>query len=51
MRNKNLNFVTAAGLTTMTHRVNRDVGIGLVRVNYKFGPSGMFGPGGTLGKY
>lgn len=51
MRNKNLNFVTAAGLTTMTHRVNQDVGIGLVRMNYKFGPSGMFGPGGTLGKY
>ena len=51
MGNKNLNFVTAAGLTTMTHRINQDIDIGLLRVNYKFGPGGMFGPGGTFGKY
>jgi hypothetical protein len=31
----------------MTHRVNQDIDIGPVRMNYKFGPSGMFGPGGT----
>src|SRR6266849_1945299 len=43
MGNKNLNFVTAAGLTTMTHRINQDIDIGLLRVNYKFGPSGIFG--------
>jgi outer membrane immunogenic protein len=43
MGNKNLNFVTAAGATTMTHRINQDIDIGLVRVNYKFGPGGMFG--------
>jgi outer membrane immunogenic protein len=41
MGNKNLNFVTAAGLTTMTHRIGQDMDIGLVRVNYKFGPGGM----------
>jgi len=27
----------------MTHRINQDIDIGLVRVNYKFGPGGMFG--------
>ncbi len=43
MGNKNLNFVTAAGVTTMTHRIAQDIDIGLVRVNYKFGPAGMFG--------
>ncbi len=46
--NKNLNFVTAAGVTTMTRRITQDIDIGMVRVNYKFGPSGMFG---MLGKY
>jgi hypothetical protein len=25
------------------HRINQDIDIGLVRVNYKFGPGGMFG--------
>ncbi len=39
MGNKNLNFVTAAGVTTMTHRIGQDVDIGLVRLNYKFGPA------------
>jgi outer membrane immunogenic protein len=43
MGNKNLNFITPAGITTMTHRVGEDVDIGLVRVNYKFGPGGLFG--------
>ncbi|MDU6833498.1 MAG: outer membrane beta-barrel protein [Bradyrhizobium sp.] len=36
--NKNLNFVNAAGAAVMTHRIKRDVDIGLVRLNYKFGP-------------
>jgi outer membrane immunogenic protein len=44
MGNKNLNFVNAAGLTTMTQRISQDVDIGLVRLNYRFGP-------GLLGKY
>jgi outer membrane immunogenic protein len=39
MGNKNLNFVTAAGATAMTHRVGQDIDIGLVRLNYKFGPA------------
>jgi outer membrane immunogenic protein len=39
--NKNLNFVTAAGASTMTHNISQDVDIGLVRVNYRFGPSFM----------
>lgn len=39
MGKKNLNFVTAAGVTTMTHRVGQDIDIGLVRLNYKFGPA------------
>jgi outer membrane immunogenic protein len=43
MGNKNLNFVTAAGATLMSQRINQDIDIGLVRVNYKFGPGGMFG--------
>ena len=43
MGNKNLNFMTPTGMTTMTHRIGEDVDIGLVRVNYKFGPSGLFG--------
>ncbi len=56
MGNKNLNFVNAAGATVMTHRINQDIDIGLVRVNYKFGPGGMFaapmaGMGGMFGKY
>jgi outer membrane immunogenic protein len=41
MGDKNLNFVTAAG--AMTQRINQDMDIGLVRVNYKFGPDGTFG--------
>jgi outer membrane immunogenic protein len=44
MGNKNLNFVNAAGLTTMTQRIGQDIDIGLVRLNYRFGP-------GLLGKY
>lgn len=36
--NKNLNFVNAAGAPAMTHRIKQDVDIGLVRLNYKFGP-------------
>ena len=44
MGNTNLNFVSAAGITTMTHRIGQDIDIGLVRINYKFGP-------GLLGKY
>ena len=36
--NKNLNFVNAAGAAVMTHRIKQDVDIGLVRLNYKFGP-------------
>ncbi len=43
MGNKNLNFVTAAGTTAMSQRINQDMDIGLVRVNYKFGPDGTFG--------
>jgi outer membrane immunogenic protein len=43
MGNKNLNFVTAAGATAMSQRIGQDIDIGLVRVNYKFGPGGMFG--------
>jgi outer membrane immunogenic protein len=38
--NKNLNFATAAG-TTMTHNISQDADIGLLRVNYKFGPGFM----------
>ncbi|MBV9459378.1 MAG: porin family protein [Bradyrhizobium sp.] len=44
MGNKNLNFVSAAGVTTMTQRVSQDIDIGLVRLNYRFGP-------GLLGRY
>jgi len=51
MGNKNLNFVNAAGATLMTRRINEDIDIGLVRVNYKFGPSGMFGPMGAMGMF
>jgi outer membrane immunogenic protein len=43
MGNKNLNFVTAAGTTAMSQRISQDMDIGLVRVNYKFGPDGTFG--------
>ena len=59
MGNKNLNFVNMAGGPVMTRRINEDVDIGLVRVNYKFGPGGMFpmsgmgmgmGMGGMSGK-
>ena len=49
MGDKTLNFVNAAGLTTMTHRINQDIDIGLLRVDYKFGPSGIFGPMGGMG--
>jgi outer membrane immunogenic protein len=41
MGDKNLNFVATAG--AMTQRINQDMDIGLVRVNYKFGPDGTFG--------
>ncbi len=44
MGNKNVNFVNAAGATAMTQRVSQDIDIGLVRLNYRFGP-------GLLGKY
>ena len=43
MGTKNLNFVTPAGATTMVHNISQDVDIGLVRVDYKFGPSFMMG--------
>ncbi|MGJ4902804.1 outer membrane protein [Bradyrhizobium sp. HKCCYLS2058] len=36
--NKNLNFVAAAGAPAMTHRIKQDIDIGLVKLNYKFGP-------------
>jgi outer membrane immunogenic protein len=49
MGNKNLNFVNAAGATLMTRRINEDIDIGLVRVNYKFGPGGMFAPLSSMG--
>jgi len=49
MGNKNLNFVNAAGATLMTRRINEDIDIGLVRVNYKFGPGGMFAPMSGMG--
>jgi outer membrane immunogenic protein len=41
MGKKNLNFVTPAGLTAMTRNISQDVDIGLVRVDYTFGPSFM----------
>ena len=37
MGNKNLNFVNAAGTTTMMRNITGDADIGLVRLNYKFG--------------
>jgi outer membrane immunogenic protein len=43
MGTKNLNFVTPAGATTMVHNISQDVDIGLVRVDYRFGPSFMMG--------
>jgi outer membrane immunogenic protein len=43
MGNKNLNLVNAGGAIAMTQRINQDIDIGLIRVNYKFGPGGMFG--------
>jgi outer membrane immunogenic protein len=43
MGNKNLNFVTPAGAVAMVHNISQDVDIGLVRVNYRFGPSFMMG--------
>jgi outer membrane immunogenic protein len=51
MGNKNLNFVNAAGALAMTQRINQDVDIGLVRVNYRFGPGGMFMTPGMSGRY
>ena len=38
MGNKNLNFTNAAGTTAMIHNIKQDADIGLLRVNYKFGP-------------
>jgi outer membrane immunogenic protein len=49
MGNKNLNFVNLAGAAVTTRRINEDVDIGLVRVNYKFGPGGVFAPMSGLG--
>ena len=43
MGKTNLNFVTPAGATTMVHNISQDVDIGLVRVDYRFGPSFMMG--------
>jgi outer membrane immunogenic protein len=41
--NKTLNFTNAAGLVQMQRSVSGDVDVGLLRVNYKFGPGfGMF---------
>jgi outer membrane immunogenic protein len=51
MGTKNLNFVNAAGVTLMTRSIKQDVDIGLVRVNYKFGPNGMFGSNGMMGMF
>jgi outer membrane immunogenic protein len=51
MGTKTLNFVNAAGVTAMTHSIKQDIDIGLFRVNYKFGPDGMFGSSGMFGKY
>jgi outer membrane immunogenic protein len=45
MGTKNLNFVNAAGATLMTRSIKEDIDIGLIRVNYKFGPSFMGGMG------
>jgi outer membrane immunogenic protein len=45
MGNKNLNFVNAAGTVLMTRSIKEDIDIGLIRVNYKFGP-GLMGMGG-----
>ncbi|MBV9564019.1 MAG: porin family protein [Bradyrhizobium sp.] len=39
--NKNLNFTTVGGAAAMTHNITQDVDLGMVRVNYKFGPSFM----------
>ena len=49
MGNKNLNFVNMAGGPVTTRRITEDVDIGLVRVNYKFGPGGIFAPMGGMG--
>jgi outer membrane immunogenic protein len=43
MGNKNLNFVTPAGAPTMMHNISQDADLGLVRMDYKFGPSFMTG--------
>jgi outer membrane immunogenic protein len=43
MGNKDLNFAAGAGAAAMTQRIGQDMDIGLVRVNYKFGPDGTFG--------
>jgi outer membrane immunogenic protein len=48
MGDKNLNFVNAAGVTTMTQRISQNIDIGLLRLDYKFGPNGMMG---MFGKY
>src|SRR5664279_2608311 len=56
MGNKNLNFVNMAGGPVTTRRISEDIDIGLLKVNYKFGPGGMFAPmsgmgmGGMMGK-
>ncbi len=38
---KNLNFTNAANIVQMQRRISGDTDIGLVRVNYKFGPGGF----------
>ena len=43
MGKKNLTFVTPAGAPAMVHNISQDVDIGLVRVDYRFGPSFMMG--------
>jgi outer membrane immunogenic protein len=49
MGTKNLNFVNAAGATLMTRSIKEDIDIGLIRVNYKFGPNFMSGMGMGMG--
>lgn len=50
MGTKNLTFVNAAGIPLMTRSIKEDVDIGLLRVNYKFGPGpGFMGMG--MGRY
>ena len=45
-----MNFVNAAGATLMTRSIKEDIDIGLIRVNYKFGPNFMSGMGMGMGR-